>query len=101
MIPDRLPFITKDVSKHLIIGLTRQDVTVRFNTHVIQGSGATLDSQIKGHGVKVAIVGRGVPDQSLSAFFGEILGEFKEGKEFVFGKRIRDRTAASRENEGI
>jgi len=78
MLPDCRPRSCQEVTQGFIVRLTGDDLTIRFDAHVVIGSGAALYAEVKLKRVKVAVLGGGVPDQALTAFLGEISRHFKQ-----------------------
>ena len=84
MVPDGIPGITQEISQGMIIGLAGQNTGIRFDAHIIQGGRTSLDTQITFYGVEVAVHGRGVPDQPLTAVLRMRFRNFEQRWQIIF-----------------
>ena len=77
MMPDGVPGVGQDVSKTLIVGLTRQNIAVRFQAHIVIRGGTAFNAQGEHQWVEMAVLSGGVPNESLSAFLSEVARQFQ------------------------
>jgi hypothetical protein len=68
----------------MIIRLAGKYRAIRLDTHVVKGCSATFYTQFELHWIKMAIMGRRIPDQSLLMSGGALSSQFKQAVEFVF-----------------
>jgi hypothetical protein len=78
MVPDGVPIVLQQVAKRLVVRLAGQYIPIRFDAHIIQSRRAAFHSQIERHRIKVAVLGRRVPDKPLAARFGLLMGHLQQ-----------------------
>ena len=84
MLPDAFPRVRENVAEALIIRLAGQHVAIWLEAHVVICRGAAFDAKRQKQGVKVAILGWGVPDQPLAAVLGKLSRFFQKRGQIVF-----------------
>ncbi len=85
----------------MIIRLAGNHVAVGFGAHAVERGGAAFDSEVAGGGVELAVLGRRVPDEFLSARGGLLRCHVEDGLQLVFVQSRADGQTLSRIDEGI
>ncbi len=83
VVPNAAPARGQDIPERLIIRLARDHVTIRLNAHIIEGSRASLNAELKLHRIEITILRGRVPYQALIVPGCNLPGELQKWRKLL------------------